>query len=463
MQSRQFGLKGSPGLLALMTVLICLSAPTRADVTIEAVWSTSQNGGLPAEQKTYVSGSHVRIDGYGGLAPLVLFDGAKRFAVGPAGKTCIAETADALRQFVRSTSDVTPRVEWKVKSLDQTRDIGQWKCKVYQVSEHRMATAHQPASTQDIPSKEICVVPYSELPNGEEVQRAAHAMTRFMAPLESLGEAAGLIEQTPAVSAAVNGFVVAAKPLEFGNQAELTVKSWNVEPIAKDVFTEPAACEGHGSLPSPVTKQETAEHEISVSSDRTTPHGAWRYRQLRDDTPVICSFNGTNECITHKLRVENSSADTLECDSRMNYDGVNSENLPSMRALGVVMPKQTRYVMSDRAKPGVSLVDATVDCKARPPRARLNVPKECKFQVLEAPPLDNFYPPAARRLSEEGPVELEFTLEQAQGHASAISVVGSSLSARLDQAAVKYLESVTFSTPCPSTHYDLRLLFKLNE
>ena len=234
MQSRQFGLKQALDFLALMTVLICVSAPTRADVTIEAVWSTGQNGGLPAEQKTYVSGSHVRIDGYGGLAPLVLFDGAKRLAVGPAGKTCIAETADSLRQFVRSTSDVTPRVEWKVKSLDQTRDIGQWKCKVYQVSEHRMATAHQPASTQDIPSKEICVVPYSDLPNGEEVQRAAHAMTRFI------------------------------------------------------------------------------------------------------------------------------------------------------------------------------------------------------------------------------------TLEQAQGHASAISVVGSSLSARLDKAAVNYLESVTFSTPCPSTHYDLRLLFKLD-
>jgi hypothetical protein len=244
MQICKFGLKELLSLPAFAIVFACASAPSRADVAIEAVWTTPGAADTPYGQKVYVSGTHVRIDSTGHIS-LVLYDGKTRFAVDSGSKECRAETADSIRQFVQSVSDAIPRTEWKVKSLDQSRDIGQWKCKVYQVSAHRIASKLYPASTEDIPSKEICVVPYGELPNGAEVQRASQAITRFLAPEEPFGDPVGIIEQTSAVSTAVNGFVVALKPFVNGNQDELVVKSWKVEPVAKDMFTAPSGCRAH--------------------------------------------------------------------------------------------------------------------------------------------------------------------------------------------------------------------------
>lgn len=209
--------------------------------------------------------------------------------------------------------------------------------------------------------------------------------------------------------------------------------------------------------------QGLADQEVAVSADSPTAHGAWRYRRLRNDTPVLCRADEETKCITHLLRVENESGDTLECTSRLTYDGINNENRFSMTARTVIRAKESRNVMSDRAKADVPVVDATVACTARAPRPRLNIPKECAFQVLEALPLEDFYPPAARRVAEEGPVELSFTLTKAQGRASDVKVEGSSLSQRLDEAAVKYVTSMKFGTACPSTRYELRVLFKLDE
>lgn len=214
--------------------------------------------------------------------------------------------------------------------------------------------------------------------------------------------------------------------------------------------------------------QDAGNRQVFVSPDKAVPHGTWRYRQFEDDTPIWCRYQGNvpgpPECIIRMLRVENASGDTLECEGHLTYDGVNNENVSSMFARTVIMARETRVIMRDRAKPDVPLTGAALDCTARAPRSRPDIPKECKFQVLEAPSLEEFYPPTARRLAEQGPVEVSFVLKNAaKGHASDISVVASSLSDRLDKAAVQYVENVMFSTPCPSTRYELRILFKLND
>jgi TonB family protein len=214
-----------------------------------------------------------------------------------------------------------------------------------------------------------------------------------------------------------------------------------------------------------VMGQDVANRQVFVSADKAVPHGTWRYRQFEDDTPVWCRYQGhvpgPPECVLRTLRVENASGDTLECEGHLTYDGVNNENVSSMFARTVIMARETRDIMRDRAKPDVPLTGATLDCTARAPRSRPDIPKECKLQVLEAPSLEDFYPPTARRLAEQGPVEVSFVLKKAQGHASDISVVASSLSDRLDKAAVQYVESVKFGTQCPSTRYELKILFKL--
>jgi TonB family protein len=94
---------------------------------------------------------------------------------------------------------------------------------------------------------------------------------------------------------------------------------------------------------------------------------------------------------------------------------------------------------------------------------RPDTPKECEFQAVAAPRVEDFYPAASQRIGEEGPVELAFKLEDAKGWARDISVVGSSLSERLGQAAVQYLSNAIFSTPCPGTRYEAQVVFWLTE
>jgi outer membrane biosynthesis protein TonB len=57
--------------------------------------------------------------------------------------------------------------------------------------------------------------------------------------------------------------------------------------------------------------------------------------------------------------------------------------------------------------------------------------------------------------------DVAFKLDSAEGKASDVRVVGSSLSERLDKASVQFIENTTFSTPCPSTTYEVQVGFTL--
>jgi TonB family protein len=233
---------------------------------------------------------------------------------------------------------------------------------------------------------------------------------------------------------------------------------------------------------SPSSGQDLAAHEVAVSPDIAVPHGTWHYRQLEEVEPPLqdssaslssgprhlctgtllpCPVATRKGLKTHLLQVANASQDTLECTARMSYDGLDVEHIASKEVRRVIEPGETQVVLNDAAAADVPLHSAEVECTARAPLPPLSIPPQCGFQFLEAPPLDQFYPAASQRLGEEGPVTLSFALDQAQGHATDIQVIGSSLSERLDAGAVKYLGSVTFNTPCSGTHYRIKLKFQL--
>jgi TonB family protein len=198
----------------------------------------------------------------------------------------------------------------------------------------------------------------------------------------------------------------------------------------------------------------------SLAAQAQTPE-AYRVTQLRGEKPVYCTRGRVSgdACVLHALRVENLSNDTLECSARVSYDGVNGEGASSALTRNVVSPKQTREVLRDRARFDVPITDAAVDCTARPPRPPLDTPSECRLKIVEARPLDEFYPADSRRLEEEGPIVASFTLPEAEGLPSDVKVAGSSLHDRLDDAAVEYLKTVKFATPCPGRRYELRVVF----
>jgi outer membrane biosynthesis protein TonB len=132
---------------------------------------------------------------------------------------------------------------------------------------------------------------------------------------------------------------------------------------------------------------------------------------------------------------------------------VDHENRPSLTTHNVLLPNQSRVSAKDQTKPGAQ-ASGTVECAVRASHMRPDTPKECMFQAVAAPRVEDFYPAASQRIGEEGPVEFAFKREDAEGWARDISVVGSSLSERLDQAAVQYLSNAIFSTPCPGTRYE---------
>jgi TonB family protein len=133
----------------------------------------------------------------------------------------------------------------------------------------------------------------------------------------------------------------------------------------------------------------------------------------------------------------------------MAFDGTEGVNRTSVTGLAVALPRAHRSIVKDRAKPTVSVVSTAVECTVRAARARPTVAPQCKYGVIRAPRLEDFYPAAARQLEEQGPVDVAFMLDLAEGKPSDVRVVGSSLSERLDKAAVQYIENARFSTPCP--------------
>jgi hypothetical protein len=234
--------KTALSLLGLLAFSAGAAAPVRADVAIEAVFTAPGTDNTLPGQKIYISGTRVRIESTWGLS-LDLFDFPRRYLSGGAlGKECRWQTAVSLQQYVQSFLQDAARHVWQVKSLEQTREVGPWKCKVYQVSSRSLGSRLYPATEAYLSDKEICVVPYHELANGDEVKRASKAIIQFVAPLAATGDSAGLIEHVRAVAEAVNGFPVAVKALSRADQAELIVRSWKTEPVAKTIFLPPSGC-----------------------------------------------------------------------------------------------------------------------------------------------------------------------------------------------------------------------------
>ena len=214
---------------------------------------------------------------------------------------------------------------------------------------------------------------------------------------------------------------------------------------------------------SPGAAQSETVHEINVSPPQALAEGegTWRYHQLVEDLPGACSQDNAHSCVRHILLVDNDSNDTLECTAHETYDAADVYHSTERVTRRVVPPGKAVTVLTDLVDKQAKVTSAVVECTARASFPYPQIAPECSFQIKSADPLESFYPATSQRLAEEGPVVLMFTLTQAEGPASDVIVTGSSLSSRLDEAAVKYIGSVTFTTPCPGTRYPITVRFQL--
>lgn len=193
--------------------------------------------------------------------------------------------------------------------------------------------------------------------------------------------------------------------------------------------------------------------------------GAWSYTLVRDDTPRHCGEQKPDkQCVRRTVFVTNGSDVELECKAYIKYDGADSQGRAQVDSQAIVMKKTIRAVVASLAETGVNASTFEAVCKERPPLPPLGTDTaKCKYEVVKPVNISDFYPPEARRLDEQGPVVVEFTVPGKAASPSDVKVVASSLSPRLDEGAVKAVSAMIMSSSCKSQRYRLRLNFQLEE
>lgn len=219
----------------------------------------------------------------------------------------------------------------------------------------------------------------------------------------------------------------------------------------------PAPAAGGTPAPSPIVK-EADGHSFEAQG------GRWSYTLIRDETPRYCGDDKTDKpCVKRTVFVTNGSEQELECKAYIKYEGTDAQGREQTEAQAVVLKQTIRAVVSSLAQQGVNAATFEADCKPRPPMPPLHTEDGCKYEVVKTINISDFYPQESRQLDEQGPVVVEFTVPGKATNPTQVTVVASSLSPRLDAAAVKAVSAMVMSSPCKNQRYRLRLNFQLEE
>lgn len=213
-----------------------------------------------------------------------------------------------------------------------------------------------------------------------------------------------------------------------------------------------------GGTPAPSTSVKEADgHSFELQG------GAWSYTLIRDETPRYCNEKADKQCVRRTVFVTNGSALELECKAYIKYEGTDAEGRLQTESQAVVLRKTVRAVVASMAERGVNASTFEAICTPRAPLPPLNTEAGCKYEVVKPVNISDFYPPEARRLDEQGPVVVEFTVPGKAASPADVKVAASSLSPRLDQGAVQAVSAMVMSSSCKNQRYRLRLNFQLEE
>ena len=211
-----------------------------------------------------------------------------------------------------------------------------------------------------------------------------------------------------------------------------------------------------------VAAEAADEIELELSSPHALPSGFWQYRVMRSSELTQCGMQEERISYAwHTVHLENVSNDTIACKVQFACTGGQCFPTTTTTASAVLAPKQQATVIRACMRPQ-DTYEIQADCQRRAARVPLKIPPNCRYDPVGASELDSYFPAASRRLHERGPVDLAFTLRSADGVASDVEVVGSSLNARIDEAALKVLRTLRMHTNCPGTRFETRLNFEVD-
>jgi TonB family protein len=219
----------------------------------------------------------------------------------------------------------------------------------------------------------------------------------------------------------------------------------------------PSPAPGGTPAPSPYVK-EADGHSFEL------PGGAWSYTLIRDETPRFCGEQKADKrCVRRTVFVTNGSDLELECKAYIKYEGADAQGRAQVDSQAIVLKKSVRAVVASLAEEGVSASTFEAVCTERPALPPLATEANCRYEVVKPVNISDFYPPEARRLDEQGPVVVEFTVPGKAASPTDVKVAASSLSPRLDEGAVKAVSAMIMSSACKNQRYRLRLNFQLEE
>lgn len=187
------------------------------------------------------------------------------------------------------------------------------------------------------------------------------------------------------------------------------------------------------------------------------PDGAWKWELQFWPGFDKCAGSGGNNCGTEVFFIRNDSADVIDCSGFVEYKGRKPQKF------------QTRIRSKDSwSNPiilsayGLTVKAQNASCAKYVPEPVLRQPEGCKTESRGAN-LGDFYPKESQNFEETGLVRIRLTLPKSFGKASEVRVVDRSAFKRLDDAAVKFVKALMFTTTCPATTYDMLIKFTIAE
>ena len=224
--------------------------------------------------------------------------------------------------------------------------------------------------------------------------------------------------------------------------------------------------------------------ELGQGADVTITKAAYSYRVLRDAAPVDCKILKDPKCRQTRLEIHNDSGKAMACAAQIYFTWGSSLITPAAAGptpaaptfsenAGIqVEPGETAVPFSSELPETVDMNRTLVVCATLEERDQAETgdapfarapPPACKYQMIKAPPLDDFYPTLARRADETGVVGVRLAFPLKEGMPKMLGVATSSGFTRIDRAAMLAASRMIFKTNCASTQRVLPVRFKLTE
>ena len=171
----------------------------------------------------------------------------------------------------------------------------------------------------------------------------------------------------------------------------------------------------------------------------------------------------TRKCFNDALVIRNESDGDIRCAVSVIYPQPNEAGITNVEGFEVIGKGKERSVVQSLNVPAkLEPISFGSKCAALPALVPLDIPAECKLQILNSPIPSDFYPPISIRRNEQGSVVVEFAVAEPSGKANDIVVARSSEHADLDAAAVKLIGQMTLSSACSAQRYRLTIPFRLS-